>query len=307
VAAPLAFKTRVRLRDEPPRGARARRFSPLTVPVALYWVGAALFSYGIMSGGLPIRRWVEQSEATEPRPATRRPERRLIAAAPRTAETRPAVWAPTAAEAPQAAAASLPEAPLPSPASLASSAAHQTSEQRDLPPKAAEPATVALLPVPAPPEPARRDDPAPLLPSMASRGLDRDDHAETAQPPPKPPAASNEPARASKATASSCEGAIEAYNEELRMTGSQGPPDISREAYAAILENGAYLLRCGVPDSMALEICAAVQHGRAVGVTIESRPRNRSVQNCVANVVRGLSFPSHRRLDVTRTSFAAQH
>src|SRR5690348_18454183 len=39
---------------------------------------------------------------------------------------------------------------------------------------------------------------------------------------------------------------------------------------------------CGVPDSTNLSICAAVQNGRAVGVTIVAKPRNARIESCVA-------------------------
>jgi len=58
-----------------------------------------------------------------------------------------------------------------------------------------------------------------------------------------------------------------------------------------------------VPDSMKLNICAAVQNGRAVGVTVVTTPRNGRIASCVAAGVRRLSFPSHPKLDVTRTVF----
>jgi hypothetical protein len=54
---------------------------------------------------------------------------------------------------------------------------------------------------------------------------------------------------------------------------------------------------------MGINICAAVQNGRAVGVTVTTRPPDRRVQSCIAAGVRGLSFPAHPKLDVTRTSF----
>ena len=59
----------------------------------------------------------------------------------------------------------------------------------------------------------------------------------------------------------------------------------------------------GVPDTMKVDICAAVQRGRAVGVTVVTRPANGRVQSCVARAVRGLRFPSHPKLDVARTRF----
>jgi hypothetical protein len=54
---------------------------------------------------------------------------------------------------------------------------------------------------------------------------------------------------------------------------------------------------------MRIHICAAVQNGRATGVTVRTEPGDRSVGRCIARAVRGLAFPSHPRLDVARTTF----
>jgi hypothetical protein len=54
---------------------------------------------------------------------------------------------------------------------------------------------------------------------------------------------------------------------------------------------------------MRIQICAAVQNGVAIGVTVTTTPGNASVASCVATAVRGLSFPSHPRMDVTHTTF----
>jgi hypothetical protein len=100
----------------------------------------------------------------------------------------------------------------------------------------------------------------------------------------------------------SCESAQAAYNEEMSM-GPHGQADITGGQYAAVLNSGRYFAHCGVPDSTAINICAAVQNGRAVGVTVVTRPRNRGAEGCIAASVRGLSFPSNPKLDVTRTAF----
>jgi hypothetical protein len=54
---------------------------------------------------------------------------------------------------------------------------------------------------------------------------------------------------------------------------------------------------------MSLNICAAVQNGRAVGVTVVTKPSNPGIASCVAGGVRRLSFPAHPKLDVVRVSF----
>lgn len=101
----------------------------------------------------------------------------------------------------------------------------------------------------------------------------------------------------------SCEAAQAAYVEEMNVGGPRGQADITAGQYAAVLNRGTYFSHCGVPDDMGINICAAVQNGRAVGVTVVTRPRNRSKESCIAAAVRGLSFPSHPKLDVTRTTF----
>ncbi|HKY36672.1 MAG TPA: hypothetical protein VJN18_12070 [Polyangiaceae bacterium] len=101
----------------------------------------------------------------------------------------------------------------------------------------------------------------------------------------------------------SCESARAAYVEEMSMGGPKGQADLTAGQYGAVLNRGSYFAHCGVPDSMNLNICAAVQNGRAVGVTVITKPPNRQIQACVAAGVRGLSFPSHPKLDVSRTQF----
>jgi len=101
----------------------------------------------------------------------------------------------------------------------------------------------------------------------------------------------------------SCEGAQAAYVEEMSIGGPKGQADLTAGQYGSILNSGSYFSHCGIPDSMKLSICAAVQNGRAVGVSITTSPRDAGKSSCVASAVRRLSFPSHPKLDVTRTSF----
>jgi len=100
----------------------------------------------------------------------------------------------------------------------------------------------------------------------------------------------------------SCEAAQNAYVEEMKM-GEKHVADLTAGQFQRVLGNGAYLNSCGVPDSMSVNVCAAVQNGRAVGVTITTSPRNPGISSCISSRVRGMSFPSHPKLDVTRTSF----
>ena len=102
----------------------------------------------------------------------------------------------------------------------------------------------------------------------------------------------------------SCEAAQARYVEEISVGGPRGQADITRAQYGAVLNRGGYFSHCGVPESMGVSICAAVQNGRAVGVTIVTKPPNPRIQSCVAGAVRRMSFPGNPKLDVTRTYFA---
>ena len=102
----------------------------------------------------------------------------------------------------------------------------------------------------------------------------------------------------------SCEAAVAAYSEQYNIgSDKKVPADLTANQYGMVLNRGTYLLPCGVPASMEVNICAAVQNGRAVGVTVTTSPSNPGIASCVAGQVRGMNFPSHPRLDVTRTTF----
>ena len=103
----------------------------------------------------------------------------------------------------------------------------------------------------------------------------------------------------------SCEGAQSRYVEEYKIGGNNTPPDLTAGQYARVLNNGSYLNACSVPSNMEVSVCAAVQNGRAVGVTVSTNPSNPGIASCVAGQVRSMSFPAHPRLDVARTTFGA--
>jgi hypothetical protein len=123
--------------------------------------------------------------------------------------------------------------------------------------------------------------------------------------PPGPTTAQPDSEREAPATVSSCENAIARNNEQISIGGPRGPADITREAYAGILQNGGYLSGCSIPERTVFEICAAVRDGRAVGVTVTSSPASPSLNACVRRAVSRLKFPHNPRLDVTHTRFDA--
>jgi eukaryotic-like serine/threonine-protein kinase len=101
----------------------------------------------------------------------------------------------------------------------------------------------------------------------------------------------------------SCEQAADRYNEEINIGGPRGQADLTANQFAGVLSNGAYIQGCGTPGSMKVTVCAAVQNGRAVGVTVRTDPPNAGISACISNAVRRMSFPSNPKLDVATTRF----
>ncbi|MFP6683739.1 MAG: hypothetical protein VB934_03465 [Polyangiaceae bacterium] len=106
----------------------------------------------------------------------------------------------------------------------------------------------------------------------------------------------------------SCEGARSQYVEQYNFGSGDKKvaPDLTSGAFQAVLGRGTYLNACGVPPSMTINICAAVQNGRAVGVTVSTKPVNGGISRCVSGQVRSMSFPGHPRLDITYTTFKGE-
>jgi len=120
----------------------------------------------------------------------------------------------------------------------------------------------------------------------------------------RPSAASDGVSRPVLSGGMSCEQAMNTYVTELKMAGNK--PDLTRGQLGSSLNQGGYVVACGAPFSMTVSICAAIQNGQAVGVTVTTDPNNPQVASCIASRVRSMSFPSHPALDVTRTVFKGE-
>lgn len=258
--------------EEPPLP-RPRRTPVLAVGLSA-WLASVAVAWGVSAGTIPVASWLESSH--EPaHPAPPRAPRTLPPPSPVT-EPRPRV-----AE------------PRPEPAFEPVLVPEPAPEPRPVAPALAARAP-AFEPVPTP-EPTPAPTPAPQVAPAPDRA---------AAPVPSPPAPALEPASGpGSSDGLSCEAAAAAANDELRIGGPRGPADLGAADYAKVLNGSGYLAGCGVPDSARVDVCAAVQNGRAVGVTVRLTPRSPSAERCVARAVRRLSFPAHPRLDVARTRF----
>lgn len=315
VAVHLDIRPRLTFPTERPAALRRRwRLPPLALPALSYWLAMAALTYGFTQlGPHPLDEAV-----AAPLPPAARPEDEPSPELP------PPPRAPLVEAQPRVAAEPAPEpAPPnePEPAGIAagSIAAHEPDHDRErgkagkreefLGSRQEEPAAKRDVPAPrlsfpeftdsSRPERRERAADGPRINSLFEQAEERSspDTKPGAVPPGSDP---NTPA-----VASSCEAAIARNNEQLTIGAARGPADITREAYASILQNGRYLSGCTIPDRTVFEICAAVKDGRAVGITIVSSPASPALNACVRKAVAGLKFPQNSRLDVTHTRFDA--
>jgi hypothetical protein len=314
VAVHLDIRPRLTFPTEPRRAPRRRwRLPPLTVPAVGYWLAMGALTYGFTQlGPNPLDEAVAQPAALAAPPAP--------AAEPQTQVEMAKAAPPPAAEPSAPPAEAEPPVEVESPAAAArgrdeersdnertaqqaEASAPETDSERPQPrpTRTAEPAPVAF----SFPEftdssrPAQRERAAngPRIDSLFERAEERPSK-DAAEPSAPPTTDRDTPARVA-----SCEAAIARNNEQLTIGGARGPADITREAYAGILQDGRYLSGCSIPDRTVFEICAAVKDGRAVGITVVSSPSSSALNACVRNAVGRLKFPQNARLDVTHTRF----
>lgn len=307
MAVRIDIRPRLTLRDEPLAPAR-RRFSlpPLALPATGYWLAMGALTYFFAHLGPSPLDVADTIDApvdvpvpfSVPDPAPALPP---AAAAAVTVPQRHVLQSETKPEAERpVATASEPERPR---------EARAPSREREASPSI-EPRAQRAEPAPRLQFPEFTDSSRPAGQERAADGPRIDSlferRAERAErEPPAPTTAQADSEREAPATVSSCENAIARNNEQISIGGPRGPADITREAYAGILQNGGYLSGCSIPERTVFEICAAVRDGRAVGVTVTSSPASPSLNACVRRAVSRLKFPHNSRLDVTHTRFDA--
>jgi hypothetical protein len=299
-----------------------RRLPPLALPAVAYWIAMAGLTYAFAHlGEHPLSalegrdaRAAERDELPDERPRSSVP-----VAEPQLAPAGEAAMAPPANDAAAPAAPAAPDASAPQPEPPPVSAPLAELDSAPAKPRAraafSEPAARPQRADPAEPAlgfPEFKDSSRPAAREHASSGPRIDslfepsdrppEHAAPSAPEAPPPGSDSDSDPREAHVAASCEAAIARYNEVLTL-GAPRAPDITRGAYASILENGRYLSACGVPAKTIVEICAAVQNGRAVGITVQTSPADAKLSSCVRRQVMHLGFPHSERLDVTRTRF----
>ncbi|HYQ04364.1 MAG TPA: hypothetical protein VER96_37080 [Polyangiaceae bacterium] len=326
----FALRPRIRLREAPAPARRARaRLPKFALPAIGYWLAIGGLVYEFVRHHQPSAP-PQQSEAalalpTPPPPVVRewwrplpaRPVREEQPTAP------PAVTEPAVAE-PESSPASneLPLAELTAPETAAAelpnaeqALAHDTALAPEAPlattPRASR-RTRARESALSLPEPARAPEPARELatnnvgvpaPPLSFAPLEEPVPAHAFTPSPSPTA----PPETGRATATSglpsCESAIAAASQDVDFSGNNRAADLPTQAIAAVLENGAWLSSCNVPEHTTLDVCVAIKGGHVVGASVTSRPADSALNSCVRRRASSLQFPYSPHLDVARTRF----
>jgi hypothetical protein len=289
----FALRPRIRLRDDfaaPPRRSRLRlpRFA---LPVLGYWLAVGGISYAL----------VHAHDSTDAAPLADEP---IAAVEPQADVSAPA----------------LRSEPEPAPV-LAAAPPVTTAEAEPEPASAAPPAVVdeqEPLSMASPARPARAAAPReervverPIAGARAQNTVSENEIAPLAAsfPELEPPSApALEPTRSrdsghSGGSLPSCEAAAAAATQDLDFASSDRTADLPSSAIASVLENGAWLSSCGVPEGTSLDVCVAIKGGRVTAATVVSRPADSGINACVRQRAAALQFPYSSRVDIARTRF----
>jgi len=303
----FALRPRIRLREDPapPRPARAR-LPKFALPALAYW---------LVIGGL-VYAFVQHREPGPPLPETRLA---LVAHAPPSPPVVREWWRPLPA-APRQEPTALPRAepepqpdlptalPAEIPEAQAQAQAQAQAEAEALPsPESSQVVATAPEPTLPPrrsrafasePAPQRAASLAPTSPPVATFSPEppSDRIPETARP-------ANPVVTSGSSSLPSCEAALASSSQDVDFSGGNRTADLPAPAIAAVLENGAWLNSCAVPEQTAIDVCVAIKGGRVVGASVTTRPPDATLANCVKRRAGSLQFPYSPRLDLARTRF----
>jgi len=101
----------------------------------------------------------------------------------------------------------------------------------------------------------------------------------------------------------SFEAAQAGYRQEINMGSTTAPVDLTESQLSAPLQRVSFVSDCGAPAGMRITVRAAVQNGRAAGVTVSSSPPDDAVTACIDRRVRDLTWPSSPQMDFITTTY----
>jgi hypothetical protein len=100
----------------------------------------------------------------------------------------------------------------------------------------------------------------------------------------------------------SYEAVLNGNNEQINMGESTGP-DLTNAQLAGPLRHASFVVSCGAPDDMKVQVRVAVRMGVPVGVTVATTPPNAGISACIDRAVRGLRWPQNPKTDFVTTNY----
>lgn len=100
----------------------------------------------------------------------------------------------------------------------------------------------------------------------------------------------------------SYEAVLNSNNESITMGESTGP-DLTNAQLAAPLRHAAFVVSCGAPDDMKVQVRVAVRMGVPIGVTVATTPPNSAIAACIDRSVRGLRWAANSKTDFVTTNY----
>jgi hypothetical protein len=100
----------------------------------------------------------------------------------------------------------------------------------------------------------------------------------------------------------SYEAVLASNNESITMGESTGP-DLTNAQLAAPLRHAQFVVSCGAPDDMKVQVRVAVRMGVPVGVTVSTTPPSGGVAACIDHAVRGIRWPANPKTDFVTTNY----
>lgn len=100
----------------------------------------------------------------------------------------------------------------------------------------------------------------------------------------------------------SYEAVLNSNNESIAVGESTGP-DLTNAQLAAPLRHAAFVVSCGAPDEMKVQVRVAVKMGLPVGVTVATTPPNAAIATCIDRAVRGIRWPANPKTDFVTTNY----
>lgn len=91
--------------------------------------------------------------------------------------------------------------------------------------------------------------------------------------------------------------------EQQAAIGQQSGPDPIEKIRVELSSASAAIVSACAPETTSVVIKAAIQNGRAVGVSVYATPPSPAVSACVASRIRRLSFSASGHMDAVTASF----